>query len=54
LTYTRAQFPARKAVEGTYEIIIDGQRRFLDHARLDVFAADRRAACSCDTMSGSN
>jgi hypothetical protein len=32
LTYTRAQFPARKAVEGTYEIIIDGQRRFLMRA----------------------
>jgi hypothetical protein len=54
LTYTRAQFPARKAVEGTYEFIIDGQRRFLDHARLDVFAGDQRAACSCDAMRASN
>jgi len=40
LTYTRAQRPAREVVEGTYEFNIDGQRRILDHARLDVFAGD--------------
>jgi hypothetical protein len=53
LTYTRT-IPGAKAVEGTYEFIIDGQRRFLDHARLDVFAGDQRATCSCDAMRASN
>jgi len=43
LTCTGAQFPARKAVEDTYEFIIDGQRRF-----------DQRAVCSCDAMRASN
>jgi hypothetical protein len=55
LTYTRAtQFPACDVVERTYEPIIERRRHILGHARLDVFADDQRAACSCAEMRGSN
>jgi hypothetical protein len=46
LTDARAStISRRRRGRGTDEFAIDGQRRFLGHARLDVFAADLCAAC---------